>query len=311
MEIAEIKLSFYFDVLRRHWPAIVGATVLASSLALVYCFVAPKTYLSTAALLPDQGESNITNPLSMITANLGFAAPSKGKNSELYMDVVQSKGFVRTLLQEKIRTSRGAPEDLAAFYHFEKLDSAHRMNALSKKMKNSLKVNKADNGIVKLSLVSPDPVFSAELLASILHNLEIFFKDQEARKMEKSLSFMHEKMDEKEAQFRESSEKLAAFLAQNQYVDPLKTPHLYNRMLGLKRDERIQEEIYLLLYKEYEKARIEKQKESSVMQILDYPEPALDKESPKRRKIMMGAMAGSFLLSYLSLLLLDRLKMKA
>lgn len=311
MEVAEVKLSFYLDVIKRHWKAMSAAVLGAAALGLVYCVIAPKTYISTASLMPEEGEASAANPLSMITANLGFAAPTKGKNSALYMDVVKSRGFIDELRKEKYLTSKGDSLDLDSFYNVRKYEMPKRMAGLSLYLKHSLKVDRSENGIVDLTLETKDPVVSAELLKAILHHLEIYFKDLEAKKMEKSLEFMKEKMEEKEVQFRSASEQVTAFLSRNQYVDPLKTPHLFNELEGLKRDERIQEEIYLLLYKEYEKARIEKQKEKSTMQILDQPEPALEKEKPKRKKIMLQVVGGAFVLSYLLLMFRDRFRMKA
>jgi uncharacterized protein involved in exopolysaccharide biosynthesis len=311
MEITEVKLSFYLDVLRRHWKAILVSVLIASALGLVYCMLAQKTYVSTGSLMPEEGDQSLTNPLGMISANLGFAAPSKGKNSDLYEDVVKSRTFIKNLLPEKFRTVRGDSVGLETFYELTDLPAAKRVEVLSGKFKSALKVEIAPNGLIGLSLETPDPIFSSELLTTLLRKLEIFFKDQETKKTEKSLEFIKEKVEEKEVQYRRSSEAVAAFLAQNQYVDPIKTPFLFNKLDGLKEDERIQQEIYLLLYKEYEKARIDKQKEKSTMRILDYPEPALDKEKPQRRKIMMGMAGGAFVLAYLMFLMSDRFRAKA
>lgn len=311
MEITELKLSFYVDVLKRHWKAILAAVVVACALSLVYCQLAEKTYISKAALLPEEGEKSMSSPLNMLTANLGLGAQVKGKNSDLYLDVVKSRGFILTLLNEKYTSSVSKDVALDSFFNLRKYPTPVRLDALSKRLALALKVEKADNGIVNLQLETSDPVFSSDLLTVILKNLEIFFRDRDSRKMEKSLEFIKEKLDEKEKEFRLSADKVASFLSQNQYVDPLKTPRLYNVLEGLKRDERIQEEIYLLLYKEYEQSRIEKQKDKSVMQILDNPEPALEKDKPKRRKIMTLVFAVSLLLSYLVFALTDRMRIKA
>ena len=311
MEITELKLSFYFDVLRRHWLAILSAVVVACGLGLVYCQLAEKTYISKAALLPEEGEKTMASPLSMLTANLGFGAQAKGKNSDLYLDVVKSRGFILGLLKEKYKSSKSADVALDSFFNLRKYSTPVRLDALSKRLSKALIVEKAENGIVNLQLETSDPVFSADLLTVILKRLEIFFKERDAHKLEKGLEFIKEKLDEKETEFHLSGDKVAAFLSQNQYIDPIKTPRLYNTLEGLKRDERIQEEIYLLLYKEYEQSRIEKQKEKSVMQILDTPEPALEKDKPKRRKIMMTAFMASFAMAYLGFALKDRMRMKA
>lgn len=310
MEIAEVKLSFYLDVLKRHWQAISLSMVAACGLALAYCFLATKTYISQATLLPEEGDPGLASPLSMLAGNFGLTAPQKGKNSDLYKDVVKSRGFIETLLRERYLTQEKDSLAIDSFYNYRKHPMPKRLDALSKKFSHTLNVAKNENGIIVMKLETHDPVYSAELLSAILRHLESYFKEQEARKTEKSLEFIREKLVEKEQQFRASGEKTAAFLAQNQYIDPLKTPHLYNKLEGLKREERIQEEIYLLLYKEYEKARIDKQKEKSTMQVLDHPVPALEKEKPKRRKIMATTFAVSFLMAYLLFALGDRMRMK-
>jgi uncharacterized protein involved in exopolysaccharide biosynthesis len=312
METKEINLAFYFGVLKDRWKAILASVLIASGLALAYCQLAERSYLGKAALLPEEGgEPALSGALGMLGANFGLGGGSKGKNSDLYLDVVKSRGFIQRLRQQKYKTSKGDSLSLDSVYHLGKYDEAIRLDALSKRFGDALKVVKSESGIVNLQLETNDPVLSAELLTAILRDLEAFFKDRDARKMEKGLEFIKEKLDEKEVQYRQSADKVAAFLSQNQYIDPIKTPRLYTTLEALKTDQRIHEEVYLLLYKEFEQSRIEKQKEKSVMQVLDYPMPALEKERPKRRKIMMGAVAGSFLLSYLALLALARLRKTA
>src|SRR5206468_2745544 len=97
--------SFYFDVLKRHWKGILGAVVFGCAIGLVYCQLATKTYISTATLLPEEGDKAISSPLSMLTANFGFSPSQKAKNSDLYLDVVKSRGFVLGLLKEKYKSS--------------------------------------------------------------------------------------------------------------------------------------------------------------------------------------------------------------
>jgi uncharacterized protein involved in exopolysaccharide biosynthesis len=222
------------------------------------------------------------------------------------MDVVKSRGFLKALLHKPVRAgdSAATPE---SFYGLADLEERRKVFTLGQKLHTALELVEGPNGIIHLTLETEDAEFSASLLNAIVADLETFFDAKEQQRMERSLAFMKGKIAEKEKLYKESSERLAQFISQNQFLDFQRTPRQFNRMEELKRDQRIQEEIYLLLVKEYEKSQLEKEKGKAIIQVLDFAEPALRKEKPYRVKIVASALLGSFLLAYGLLLVRERL----
>lgn len=308
MEVTEISLGYFLQVFARNLKIIVLACIICCGLALLYCWYAPKTYLATVALFPEEsGAQPGGTALAMLSSSFGLPVGKSSQFSDLYQDVIKSRTFIREILPRPLQAkdSMTTPQ---SFYHLKDKSEAEQAAALAHILAKDLDLVKLPNGMMSLTLETTDPVFSASLLNAIITDLERFFANKQKREMERSLEFIKSKIDEKEKIYRASSERVAQFISKNQYLDYQKTPYLYNQLEELKRDQRVQEEIYLLLVKEYEQSQIEKQKEKNLIQVLDYAEPALKKEKPYRVKIMLGAFMGSILLSYGALLVRERLK---
>lgn len=311
MEIKEINLKFFVDVLARNLLAIGIAVAVCVALALVYCHYAPRTYISKVTLMPEETAPDPMAALGVLGSTLGLTAGGGSQQfSELYLDVVKSRGFLKGLLDRKVRAA-GRDTTAAEFYGLAGDEERRRIFLMGRELHSALKLTKLSNGLIAIELETEDAEFSASLLNAIVADLEAFFEANERRKMERSLEFMRGKIAEKELLYKASSNRLAEFISQNQYLDFQKTPKLYNTLEELKRDQRIQEEIYLLLVKEFEKSQIENEKDKAIIQVLDYAEPALQKDKPYRVKITASALLGSFLLAYGLLLVRERLKTAA
>lgn len=312
MEIKEINLHFYFEVLFRNIKVMALSVIVCAALAFAYCWYAPKTYISSVTLLPEENAAEPLGALSMLSSSIGLPVGGTHPFSDMYRDVIKSRTFVRNLLNRKVLA--GAPGDsttAAAFFGLAGLDERRQVAGLSKLVDKYVELLKLPNGMMVINLETENAVFSSSFLNLLVSDLELFFKEKERAKIIASLEFMKAKIDEKEMVYRASSDRVASFLSENQYLDFQKTPHLYSRLEELKRDQRIQEEIYLLLAKEYEKNLMEKERDKNLIRVLDYAEPALRKEKPYRVKIMLGAILGSFILSYIAMLVLARLKPRA
>jgi uncharacterized protein involved in exopolysaccharide biosynthesis len=310
VETKEISLHFFFSVFARNLKVICLSMLITSALAFVYCYFAPKTYVSSVTLLPEEHAQESIGALGMLSSSFGLAVPASSQFSDMYRDVIKSRQFVRKLLSEQVKAGDSTTTPLA-FYGLQGKDERQQVDQLSRTIDKATELTKLPNGIIVINLETTDANFSSGFLNALISDLEKFFKDKERAKLASSLEFMKNKIEEKEKNYRSSSNRVASFISENQYLDVQKTPHLYSQLEELKRDQRIQEEIYLLLVKEFEKSQLEMEKEKNLIQVLDRAEPAYHKEKPYRVKIMATALLGSLLISYAALLVVARLKSQA
>jgi uncharacterized protein involved in exopolysaccharide biosynthesis len=248
--------------------------------------------------------------LGALSSSFGFPVATSAKVSDQYKDVIESRSFVRNLLGRKIQAGDSSVTP-ASFYGLDGLEERKQVEGLSKQLKNDLDLVKLTNGMISFRMETLDANFSSSFLNIIVSDLEKFFEAKDRKKVERSLEFIKTKIDEKEKAYTQSSERIANFISQNQYLDPQKTPRLFNQLEELKRDQNIQQQIYLVLVQEYEKSQIEKEKDKNLIQVLDYAEPAFKKEKPYRVKIMLAAFFGSIAITFGFLLLRERLKTTA
>ncbi|MDB5047897.1 MAG: hypothetical protein JWO30_968 [Fibrobacteres bacterium] len=310
VEIKEISLHFFVSVFFRNLKVIALSVIVCSALAFAYCHYAPKTYISSVTLMPEEHSQEPLGALGMLSSSIGLPVSGSSQFSDMYRDVIKSRLFVRNLLGRQVKAGDSTTTP-AGFFGLTNLEERRQVAQLAKVLDKSVDLTKLPNGMMIINLETEDANFSASFLNALISDLEKFFKDKERAKLVSSLEFMKNKIDEKEKIYRTSSNRVAEFISSNQYLDFQKTPHLYSQLEELKRDQRIQEEIYLLLVKEYEKSQIEKEKEKNLIQVLDYAEPAFHKEKPYRVKIMGIAVLGSLLVSYGALVILARLKSQA
>ena len=101
-------------------------------------------------------------------------------------------------------------------------------------------------------------------------------------------------------QLAEFEEVLKVFRERNRSI--MESPQLQLEMERLLREVEIQTQVYITLQRQYELARIDEVKETPSVVILDKGRPAVKKDQPKRKKIVILAMfIGGFLAGTISL----------
>ena len=109
--------------------------------------------------------------------------------------------------------------------------------------------------------------------------------------------FIEERKEIAKKDLSESEEKLTLFRKNNPIA--LDTPDLQLARLRLLRDLDLNQEIYMTILTQYEIAKMEELKDKPIINILDVADPAVEKYSPKRFKLLLVSTLLGFIIGLL------------
>jgi uncharacterized protein involved in exopolysaccharide biosynthesis len=140
-----------------------------------------------------------------------------------------------------------------------------------------------------------DPRLAAGIANYIAEFVKDFISVEQHREAVKNKNFIYGQQMEAKNELALSEEKLAEFRKQNPIA--LDTPDLQLARGRLIRNIEENQAVYITLRQQYEIAKIEEAKENLLVNILDTAEPAVEKEKPKRKlivilSIILGGMGG-------------------
>lgn len=272
----EIDLAEYAKVIWKWRLVVVGIVFIAlilAGLASIYVYKKPKYKAVVTLLLTSEKSSSGPNlgNLSGLAANFGFSGVSTTDPSEIYEDILKSRTFLKSYTFDSLHTLKNPQGIQVAKYlkiFGEKADSEEMGIAVAGCLNGKIEFKKEKN-IYKLTVTSKDPVFSKELANDLIKKLEKYNREQRTSKLQKNRIFIEERIKEIEKELRESRERLTSFRKQNMRLDIARAPELLDKQEWLTEDVKLKQEVYILLKKEHEMAKIEEEKDKPYIQVLD------------------------------------------
>ena len=128
-----------------------------------------------------------------------------------------------------------------------------------------------------------------QLAADIANYYAKFIKKYIAEELEiqsrKYRQFIEERMESAISELSASEDILTQFRKSHTIL--LEPPEIQLQRGRLERNVQVNQQVYITLKQQYEIAKIEELKELPIVNILDYAEPAAEKDSPKRTLIIL------------------------
>ena len=170
-------------------------------------------------------------------------------------------------------------------------------NRLIKKLKNQLllEVNEKD-GFISISVTMPEAIASAELTKKTQELLQEYIINFKARKSKEQLTFIKERYEEKEREFKTIQNQLARLKDENQNVT---TSIAQSKIENLQSQHDLTFSVYSELAKQLETQQIKVKEETPVFTILKPVSIPIEKSKPNRLLIFivwvfMGCVIGVF-----------------
>lgn len=300
----EINLLKLLHVLFYYRKFILFTVGVAFVIACLYCLFAAKEYNSSITLLPSKSnpsQDQLVGKFGGIAGILGIGFTGQDQNAKLYDDLLKSRQFCKKLIRLKFKVE-GLESVMPILnllgYDIDPQDTLFELKAskaIAGFFRKFLAVTILDNGIIKINLATPYGELSAKLLNTVVANFDEYHRENIFKAAEENVKFIEKRLEEINNSLKNSENSLKVFSEENRRIE--KSPKLLLRRERLVREVKFNEELFITLKKEYELAKIQENRDASVIKVLDDAQPSGTPSWPKSKKILLLTLVCSFLLA--------------
>jgi len=293
-ESEEIHLIDYVNViLKRRWLIVVGV-FLSVLLVGIKSKTMPPVFTASAKFLPSKNPDMISR-MGTLVGGGKVETFEDNVTSEYYTELLKSNSFLERIAKRKFLSKKfGGDIDLISYYKIEDNNDNVRLIKAKRAISGNLKISiERSTKLINLSYSTTEPELSAEIVNGFLEELIIYNQDIRDTKAKQNRKFIEGQLEETHQLLKKAEEDLADFAARNRKIA---TPELEVDLDRLKRNVKVQEEVYITLKKQVELAKIEEQERKPAIEIIEKAAVPLYKSAPKTRKNLILAVFVSFAL---------------
>jgi uncharacterized protein involved in exopolysaccharide biosynthesis len=282
---------------RRVLPVFAAAGVV---FALLAWFALPRTYVSEATLLPSTGDetSGLTGGLLSLAGTLGISVPGSAvPESHLYPAILKSERVLKDALSSALDPTDPQSGTI--------LDRVGGRRASQRRLEEAVETVRGrilrvgldeETGIVRVTVRMRDPKVANRTAEVLLAKLEDYLSNERNARSRRNLEFVASRRAEAQADLAGAEDALKEFRDANRKI--MNSPDLLLEEGRLLREIRVQEEVFLELTRQHEIAKIEAEKATPILEILDPPTLHHRPESPRLAillgvGLLLGIVAGS------------------
>ncbi len=312
-EYEEVNIMNYVNILlKKRWLIILGVffCVLVTG---IYSKTRPPQYTASAKFLPSRNPEMTSRMGTLIGTSGRVETIESNVTSAYYTELLKSSPFLERIVKRKFPIkNKGEEVDLVSFYgnEIEKgTDLLSRViNTVGKQLETS---TQRTTNVITISYSTGEPELSAAIVNAFLEELIRYNQDMKDNKARQNREFIENQLEENRKLLKEAEESLAEFTAKNKKIA---TPDLEVELDRLKRNVKVQEEVFITLKKQLELAKIEEQEKTPVIQIIEKASVPLHKSNPKtKRNVLLAGFVSlfffiglAFVLDYISRLTLNK-----
>jgi uncharacterized protein involved in exopolysaccharide biosynthesis len=262
--------------------------------------VTPRTYVSSATLLPSSGEGGgggMGGGLLNLAGSLGISVPgAAAPESHLFPTILKSERVIRNALKTRINPADPREGTLYDVVVDDGYPETVRLEKAAEDVRHEiLRVGvDEETGVVRLVVRMTDPVLANRTAQIFLDELSRYLRHERTAEARENRLFVEGRRSEVAKHLEQAENEFREFREANRKIN--NSPELLLEEDRLSRGLRVQEEIFLELSRQFEIARIEEQKATPVLEILD---PPTIRYAPKNPKLPIfggvGLLIGVFL----------------
>lgn len=289
----EISLLDLAITLAKYKKLIIGAPFAVAVLTAIFSLFQPSIYTADTRILPPQQQSTASAMLSQLGALGGLGGGSLGiKNpNDTYVAMLESRPLQNSMIKRF---------GLQEVYKAETLADAREALA------GATKVETGKDGLISVSVDDTDPKRAAQLANGYIEELQkltqvfavteasqrrLFFENQ-LKSAKRDLA--NAEVDLK--RFQQRSGVLQLDMQAGQLMGTGRAPDVALEYIRKMRELKYAETLYEILAKQYEVAKLDEAKESTLIQVLDRAVVPENRSKPQRAKmVLIAALAAGFL----------------
>jgi uncharacterized protein involved in exopolysaccharide biosynthesis len=293
-EFEEIHLIDYVNVLlKRRWLIVAGVFISVLLTGIISKRM-PPVFTASAKFLPSKNPDMISR-MGTLVGGGKVETFEDNVTSEYYTELLKSSPFLERIAGKKFSSKKSGSEfDLISYYKIKENNDTLKLikaiNAISGSLKASIDRN---TKVITLSYSTREPDLSAAIVNSFLDELITYNQDIRDSKAKQNRIFIERQLNENQQLLKKAEAELADFTARNRKIA---TPELEVELDRLKRNVKVQEEVYITLKRQLELAKIEEQERKPAIEVIEKASAPLYKSAPKTRRNVILAAFVSFAL---------------
>ena len=291
----EVHLIDYINVLLKwRWLIIAGVLLCVLTTGVMSKKMTP-AFTASARFLPSRSPEMVSRMGTLIGAGGKIEGIEENVTSEFYSELLKSNVFLERLAQRQFNSRKmGGEVDLATYYKIKSIDETEKRIKTLRAVAKSLKVSIDRNTkIVTVSYSTSEPTLSAEIVNAILEELVRYNQDIRDSKAKLNRVFIEKQLAETQELLRRAEAELADFTARNKKIV---TPDLEIELDRLKRNVKVQEDVFITLKRQLELAKIEEEEKKPAIEVIERALPPLTKSKPRTKmNVILAFFVSGFL----------------
>jgi len=289
----------YIDILLRDWKIIVFFTAMVGFVTLIYLlFFANPVFKAHLTILPTAEEAGTFSSLSVLANDLGVDIPGtkvKINTPQIYQRIIASQHMTDQLAKREYR-GRKSPraqtlqEVLGIKAKDPSLEEYFLHEAVHALIKMPLSLKE---GTLDIIVTFKDPDIAAQIANNIVDVLDDYNKYFRKSKARNNREYLDKQLADARDELKKAEQKFISFRENNRQVRS--SPSLQQELNRMSRAVKLQEEIFLVITKEHEKAKLQEIKDIPIIDIVEKSRPPAIKSNSRTRFLLASVAFGMFL----------------
>ncbi len=275
---------------RRKFITIFTGTVTA--IAVVISLLLPPYYRSTATILPETQSSKLStlSGLSDLAALAGVNVGGEGSLVKLYPTIVKSESVLKDVIYRKYKTTEFPDSvNLIQYWEVKEKRPGGAYEAALKGLRDMLEVSMdLKTSVLTISIDTKEPKLSSDIVNSVVDGLDNFILTKRTTSASEQRKFIEGRLAEVEQDLTRSEDALKSFRERNRQISS--SAALTLQQGRLERELQINNTLFVELKKQYEIAKIEEVKNTPIVNVMDWAQPAIGKDRPRRSIVVLLAI---------------------
>ena len=307
-------LGDLFFINKKYFKYIIGMTVLAFFMSIIYSLLAPPLYQSYISIYPTRNKTNLgqLSAVSGMAASLGITLPTSQStynipdiiNSRKLKKVITSKEWDSNLFNQSV--------DLIDYWKLEevsflgniisvfrkKIESPSKdffQNIAIDKLSSRISIYEHESGMITVSILMEDELVAANIVNFISNWIQNYISNEMSFKAKKNRVFIERQLEAAKMDLFISEEDLSAFQKKHSITDD--NPEVILARARLMRNVEVNQQVYITLRQQLELNKIEELKEKPVLNILDNGDIPTRKSKPLTLLIVISWTIIAFFIS--------------
>lgn len=290
----ELNLLDIFAILNHNKKLIAVVCLCLMVITAGVVMILPNQYTATATILPS-GEVDRYSAIKQLTGIGGLAGGTDENSSILFPTILKSNQVIDGCLQQELAfDNEGHTTTLMDYYETKDINIARN------KLRKELNVG-ADKktGVINLGIETEMPQFSQAVLSRFIDELENYNLNKRKSSASENVAYLDKELKTRQEELTHAEDALEIFQNANRNWYSTTDPSMNKELARLKREVEMKLTTYSFLAEQYEIAKLDAQKNTPIVRILDEPNLPTQKSSPKRlASVLLSGIVGFFLAAF-------------